>query len=149
MKTVYIDMDDTLCNFQSAYRQHIAENPAIRFPQSQYGFFTALTPLDGAVEAVEWLRQSPGFDPYILSAPSVKNPLCYTEKRVWVEKHFGLKFCDRLILCAHKNLLAGDYLIDDYAKGKGQDRFKGELIHFASERFPDWNAVINYLGTRA
>ncbi len=38
----------------------------------------------------------------------------------------------------------GEYLIDDREKNGAKD-FKGELIRFGSERFPDWNAVTEYL----
>ena len=36
---VYIDMDDVLCNFTETANQDLKLNPAIKFPQSQYGFF--------------------------------------------------------------------------------------------------------------
>jgi len=39
----------------------------------------------------------------------------------------------------------GDYLIDDHASGRGQEDFQGELIHFGSEKFPDWKVILNYL----
>ena len=35
-------------------------------------------------------------------------------------------------------------LIDDREKN-GADRFVGELILFGSEKFPNWNSVVNYL----
>ena len=44
----------------------------------------------------------------------------------------------RLIISQNKHLNIGDYLIDDRtANGVGQ--FRGEYIHFGSEKFPDWN----------
>ena len=63
---------------------------------------------------------------HILSAPSVFNPLCYTEKRLWVENYPGFEFVHKLILATNKGLLEGDYLIDDYIAGRGQENFDGE-----------------------
>ena len=84
---------------------------------------------------------------HILSAPSVFNPLCYTEKRLWVENYPGFEFVHKLILASNKGLLKGDYLIDDYIAGRrGQENFDGELIHFGSNKHPDWLAIMKYLG---
>jgi len=48
-------------------------------------------------------------------------------------------------LATNKGLLKGDYLIDDYVAGRGQENFEGELIHFGSEQYPDWSSVTKYL----
>lgn len=146
MKIVYIDLDDTVCDFKGAYLSALGENPGIQFPQSQYRFFANLQPIEGAIETVRSLIDSDEYDPYILSAPSTRNPLSYSEKREWIEVHFGYDFCDKLILCAHKGLLKGHLLIDDNVKGKGQELFEGELIQFGSDAFPNWAAVRNRLG---
>ena len=53
----------------------------------------------------------------------------------------------RLILSHHKELNHGDYLIDDRLKN-GADKFQGELIHFGSDKFPDWDAVVVYLSEK-
>ncbi len=142
---VYIDMDGVLCDFEGRFNQALATSPAIKYPQSQYGFFAHLNPIEGALAAAEAIMNSPKYTPFILTAPSVKNPLCYTEKRVWVEQHLGMQWVRRLIISPDKSLLKGDYLIDDYAQGRGQDGFEGELIHFGSERFAGWQQVRNYL----
>ncbi len=135
---IYIDMDDTICNFTKGF--NTLKTDKIQFPQSQYGFFTNLEPIDGAIEAVKYLSEY--FDVMILSRPSYLNPLCYTEKRIWVEKYFGLSFCENLILSSRKHLSIGDYLIDDvYHKG-----FQGEQLLFgdSSLGFDNWNKIINY-----
>lgn len=146
---VYIDMDDVLCDFSGAQERALEVNPGIQFPQSQYGFYTDLLPIDGAVESVKYLIKSEKFDPYILTAPSVRNPLSYTEKRVWVEKYFGLEFVERLIICSNKGLLRGDALVDDRLDGRGQEGFTGEVIHFGSPKFPDWNSAMRGLKSMA
>jgi len=146
MKRIYIDMDDVLCDFIGDFNQARLENPEVRFPQGVIGFFENLPPLPGAIDSVNRLREVA--DVYILSAPSVHNAHSYSEKRLWVEQYFGYEFCDRLILSCHKNLLQGDYLIDDYESGKGQEGFEGELVVFGSPQFPDWETVMSYLSPR-
>lgn len=142
---VYIDMDDVLCDFIGEFEKEIALNPGIKFPQSQFGFFVNLPPIKDAIQMVNALISSERYDPYILTAPSEKNPMSYTEKRVWVEKWFGLNFVSKLIISPNKGLLKGEYLIDDNIAGKGLENFDGELIQFGSERYPDWKSVGDYL----
>jgi len=142
-KLLYIDMDDVLCDYTSAYQVIKDEQPEIEFPQSLPGFFENLTPKANA--AVSFIILAGSYDVHILSAPSVYNPLSYTEKRIWVEKHLGFEFTHKLILATNKGLLKGDYLVDDYASGRGQENFEGELLHFGSEQYPDWNSITAYL----
>jgi 5'(3')-deoxyribonucleotidase len=139
-------MDDVLCDFKGAFVRERKREPGIQWPQATYGFFANLLPIDGALEAMFVFKQTDRYDVHILTAPSVQNPLCYTEKRLWVEKHLGFDMVHKLIICPNKSLIIGDYLVDDNVTGKGQDGFKGELIHFGSNRFPDWVSVTKYLG---
>jgi 5'(3')-deoxyribonucleotidase len=144
-RIVYIDMDDTLADFMGAYDKARERNPAMMFPQAEYGFFANLEPLEGAVECVQRLFGSEHLSPYILTAPSTVNPLCYTEKRIWVEKHLGMEMVERLIISPDKSLLKGDYLVDDIPEGKGQVNFEGELLQFGSSLYPDWQSVMAHL----
>lgn len=143
---LYIDMDDVLCNYSAAFQKMKAQQPDIQYPQSIPGFFEQLEPVDHAVQS--FLDLAGQYDIHILSAPSVFNPLCYTEKRLWVEHHLGFEFVHKLILATNKGLLKGDCLIDDYIAGRGQENFDGELIHFGSEKFPDWLAIMAYFESR-
>ncbi len=43
-----------------------------------------------------------------------------------------------------KDLNIGDFLVDDSTKN-GAGEFKGELIQFGTDKFPDWVAVKKYL----
>ena len=142
-KLLYIDMDDVLCDYSGAFELIKDQQPEIEFPQSVPGFFEHLDPMANAIDS--FLNLSDQFDVHILSAPSVFNPLCYTEKRIWVENNLGFDFVHKLILATNKGLLKGDYLIDDYIAGRGQEIFEGELIHFGSSQYPDWTAVVQYL----
>ena len=147
-KVLYVDMDGVLCDFYGAHKKALLKNPHNKYPQSEYGFFTNLEPLPGAIKAMKWLMDSTYFDVYILTAPSVKNPLCYTEKRIWVENWLGDEMVNRLIITPNKGLNKGDYLIDDNLHGRGQNLFKGEVIHFGSEEFPNWDEVLIYLNKK-
>lgn len=141
---IYIDMDGVLCDYPGAFKAAIDQNPNISFPQSQYGFFRNLAPLEGAIEAFHFLNSQSIFDVYILTAPSVKNPLCYTEKSEWVAHHLGSEMLNRLIISPNKGLSKGNYLIDDHETGRGQEHFEGTLIHFGSIQFENWENVISY-----
>lgn len=138
-------MDDVLAGFKTGIYKHLAEYPYTFTPQSKVGFFENLEPIYGAIDAVNQLRRNNIFDVYILTAPSTRNPHSYTEKRLWVEKHFNSDFTDKLIICSNKALLKGDFLVDDSVRGKGQENFDGELINFGSNVFPDWDSVLDYL----
>ena len=147
--SLFFDMDNVLVNFQSGinrldeqtkqkYEGHLDDVP---------GIFALMDPMPGAIEAVQKLRER--YDLYILSTAPWKNPTACNDKLAWVKKHFGGEegdvFYKRLILTHHKDLCHGDYLIDDRPKSNGADKFTGEVIHFGSERFPNWDAVVEYL----
>lgn len=135
-------MDGVLADFHGSFRKwHHPETN--KFPQSNWGFFANLDPIEGGIETVKELMEH--FDVWILTSPSVLNPLCYTEKRIWIEKYFGLEFCNKLIICPDKSLLKGDYLIDD-CLNHGQTRFEGQLLRFGEGRkYKNWISVKKYL----
>jgi 5'-nucleotidase len=139
MKILHLDMDDTLCHFKKAQMAAIAKEPHILYPQSQYGFFSNLEPIEGAIEYMHMLTEF--YNVHILTRPSVMNPLCYTEKRVWVERYLGFEFCEKLIISPNKALIKGDYLVDDVVWAG----FEGKQIVFGSEMFPNWKAVYEHL----
>lgn len=141
---IYVDMDDTLCAYTSTHSQFRQSHPEIPFPQSIPGFFQKLEPIVGAVEALQWLRVQHGVEVFILTAPSVHNPLCYTEKRLWVEEHLGFEWVHQLIISPHKGLFKGDYLIDDCSFGRGQEGFSGKLLQFGKLPLLDWSNVCDY-----
>lgn len=142
---IYIDMDDVMCEFTAAHNQSKFSSPEIEYPQSVPGFFLALKPVKDAIDIVNELREQ--FDVYILTAPSTRNPHCYSEKRIWIEEHFDYAFTKKLILSPNKGLLIGDYLIDDHTSGRGQESFQGRVLHFGSPEYPDWKTVRNYLNS--
>ena len=143
-KVVYVDMDNVLVDFQSgidslsdeergAYKDNIDNVP---------GIFSKMQPLNGAIEGYKKLTEH--FDVYILSTAPWNNPSAWSDKLLWVQKHLGDIAYKRLILSSNKNLNAGDYLIDDRTANGASD-FKGEHIHFLTEKFKNWDDVLNYL----
>lgn len=109
------------------------------------GIFALMDPMPGAIEAVH--RLSENYDIYILSTAPWRNPSAWADKVTWVTKYLDDVFHKRLILSHHKDFVKGDYLIDDRPK-HGAETFEGEWIQFGSERFPNWNAVLDYLLTK-
>jgi 5'(3')-deoxyribonucleotidase len=106
------------------------------------GIFGLMDPMPGAIESFETLASH--YDTYILSTAPWGNPSAWIDKVLWVQKYLGKPAYKRLILSHHKNLNDGHYLIDDRTKN-GVDRFRGEHIHFGTERFPDWKSVVQFL----
>ena len=144
MKTLYIDMDNVLVDFPTGIAR-ITESQRAEY-EGHYdevpGIFSLMDPLEGAIEAFHQL--SAKYDTYILSTAPWENHTAWSDKLIWVKKHLGEPAYKRLILSHHKNLNAGDYLIDDRLKN-GADRFAGEHIHFKTDEFPDWKSVCDYL----
>ena len=112
-QTLYVDMDDVLCDYTGAHAAASTQTPDQKYPQAQMDFYRKLKPLDDAVRGLSILNASDKFDIWVLTRPSYKNPLCYTEKRLWIEDHLGLEWCKKLIISPNKGLLKGQYLIDD------------------------------------
>jgi len=146
-KILYIDMDNVLVDFPSGIAR-ISEADRIAYDgdlDEVPDIFSLMDPMPGALEAFAEL--SGLFDTYILSTSPWENRSAWADKLDWVKKHLGKPAHKRLILSHHKNLNAGDYLIDDRTKN-GADLFTGEHIYFGTNDFPDWSSVLVYLRSR-
>lgn len=144
MKVLYFDMDGVLVDFKSGIDQLTPEEHieyAGRYDEAPH-IFSKMKPLKGAIEAVEVLSRY--FDCYILSTSPWENPTAASDKQNWIKKYFPKIFYKRMILSHRKDLLKGDYLIDDRPDNGAQD-FEGEWIEFGSDKFPNWETVVNYL----
>ena len=133
-------MDNVLVDFPSGisklsqevineYESNLDEVPNI---------FSLMEPLEGAIDSFKILSQR--YDTYILSTAPWENSSAWSDKVKWVQKYLGESAYKRLILTHHKNLNHGDYLIDDRTKN-GAGEFKGELIQFGTDKFPDWKST--------
>jgi 5'(3')-deoxyribonucleotidase len=154
-KTIYIDMDNVLVNFQSGIDRlpiAVQEEYKDRLDEVE-GIFALMDPNPGAIEAFHLLAEE--HDVFILSTAPWKNHSAWSDKVAWVQRHLGKEkgqaAWKRLILSHHKNLNKGHFLIDDRL-ASGADKFKGKLIHFGPQdekerrdgKFPDWDSVIKF-----
>jgi len=150
---VYIDLDNTLVDFMSGVKKCPAEIVA-QYERDENGkniydnipgVFAKMEPMTGAEEAFRFMAEH--FDVYILSTAPWNNPSAWSDKLQWVKSHFGDKKDDpvwkRLILSHHKELLRGDYIIDDSTKN-GVSEFQGQHIQIGSSQFPDWPTIIEW-----
>ena len=146
---VYVDLDNTLVDFMSGVNKCSKEKVA-QFEWDENGkqaydnipgVFALMEPMKGAVDAFHWLAEH--FDTYILSTAPWNNPSAWSDKLEWVKTHLGDSAYKRLILSHHKDLLRGDYLIDDGDRADIQ-QFQGKHIQIGKEPFKDWTAVLGY-----
>lgn len=143
-KILYVDMDNVLVDFRSAFT-HFSPELLCEYEGRQDelpGIFSKMAPMPGAIEAFKILAQS--FETYVLSTAPWNNPSAWSDKLEWVKSYLGQNAYKRLILTHHKHLNKGDYLVDDRRKN-GADKFSGELILFGSSKFPDWSSISSYL----
>ena len=147
-KIVYIDMDNVLVDFETGI-ERVEEAVRCEYEgrlDDVPGIFSLMEPMPGAVDAVHTLSRS--YDIYVLSTAPWRNETALADKLAWIKRYFGESedsvLYKRLILSHHKNLNAGDYLIDDRPQN-GAAMFGGEWLQFGSERFPNWAAVLEYL----
>ncbi len=147
-KIVYIDMDNVIVDFPTGIAK-LDEKTRQQY-KGNYdeveGIFGLMEPMPKAIEAVHQLAEK--YDIYVLSTSPWHNPSAWIDKIKWIHRYFGEDknsvLYKRVILSHHKNLNQGDYLIDDRT-ANGADKFKGEHIHFGTEKFPDWESVLKYL----
>jgi len=156
-KIVYIDMDGVIVNFGWAIQDWFDKHPHLverykEFPDHILGLFRNPPPIEGAIEAINKLAESGKYDLFIATAAPWGNPDSLTDKRYWIENHFGELFHKRLITTHRKDLLLGDYLIDDRLKN-GAGEFSGELLRYGLDwendnkpnEYPTWESILEYL----
>jgi 5'-nucleotidase len=143
-KILYFDMDNVLVDFPSAFSKvdsKLLDEFEGRLDEIP-GIFSLMEPLEGALQAHEILSKK--FDTYLLSTAPWENSTAWADKNEWVKRYLGKSAYKRLILSHNKHLNIGDYLIDDRT-ANGAGKFTGEHIHFGSDKFPNWDSVLEYL----
>lgn len=151
-KIVYIDMDGVVADFDHEIKKvhptifehhngHYRGQVIDEIVEADVNLFQRLQPIEGAIESVTELQKN--YEVYFLSTPMWNVPHSFTDKRLWIEQHFGKLAKKRLILTHRKDLNIGDFLIDDRLKN-GAAEFKGMHIHFGTKEFPNWKAVMEY-----
>jgi hypothetical protein len=144
MKTIYIDLDNVVVDFTSAFSK-IEEKYLLDYKENLDDIphiFSLMEPLPKAIESVEFLAEY--FKIYFLSTAPWNNPTAWSDKVRWIKQYFPEIGYKKLILSHHKNLLQGNYLIDDRL-ANGASKFKGEHIHFGSEKLKNWSSVLLHL----
>lgn len=144
-KRVFVDMDNVLVDFESGLAQ-VSEEEKKEYEgrlDEIPGLFGLMKPIPGSIEAMHELQKQ--YDLFILSTAPWKNPSAWSDKVTWVTKYLDDVFHKRMVITHRKDLCQGDYLIDDRGKN-GTSEFAGEWIKFGSEKFPDWDSVLRYLG---
>lgn len=156
-KIVYIDMDGVLVDLNSHIKKWFENHPHLeeRYknnPDHIPGIFRNPPPIEGAIEAVKKLAESGKYELFIATAAPWGNPDSLTDKRYWIENHFGNILHKRLITTHRKDLLMGDYLIDDRLKNGAGD-FSGKLLRYGVDwendnkpnEYPTWESILEYL----
>ena len=115
-------MDNVLVDFQSGLEKIDEETKSLYRAKGAGdkdrldeipGLFGKMDPMPGAIEAVHKLAEV--YDVFILSTAPWKNPSAWSDKVTWVTKYFDDVFHKRMIITHRKDLVEGDYLIDDRA----------------------------------
>jgi 5'(3')-deoxyribonucleotidase len=156
-KIIYIDMDGVLVDFNQALVDWFDKHPHLKErykdnPDHIQGIFRNPKPIDGAIEAVKKLHESGKYELFIATSAPWGNPMSLSDKRFWIEDYFGDIFHKRLFTTHRKDLLVGDYLIDDRLKN-GAGEFSGELLRFGYDwendflpnEYPSWDDILERL----
>jgi 5'(3')-deoxyribonucleotidase len=137
---VHIDMDGTIVDFLGFFEAHPEERPEGDL-DGHPSVFERAEPLPGAIEAV--LELDRHFEVHILTKSPWGNDLAPSQKLAWIKRHFEAHashhpdgrgrhvFYKRVTISHNKQLLKGDYLIDDRAEQYPD--FEGKLIHIGGK----------------
>jgi len=134
---IFIDLDGVLADFGMAAALHPDRNNKGFRPDLQLNF-ADFNPIPGSIDAVQALLDA-GHEVLIASTAPWDHPDAWTQKRMWVGKHFP-QLKKKLILTHRKDLLMGDILIDDNLWNGAKD-FNGTHIHFGQNGM-DWKYVV-------
>jgi len=153
---VWIDMDGVLVDFVKQVEIVTNRSPHLKVEyEGRYdhipGIFRNPPPIEGAIEVINKLVESGKYELYIATAAPWGNPSSAMDKRYWIEEHFGDLFRKKMVVTHLKNMLRGDYLIDDRT-ANGAGKFEGELLQFGLNyetgtwnEYPTWESILKKL----
>ena len=150
-------MDGVLVDLQKAFDKFFELHPYLKErykdnPDHIQGIFRNPPPMKGAIDAIKKLEESGKYELFIATSAPWGNAGSAMDKRFWIEEHFGNLFHKKMFVTHRKDLLMGDYLIDDRVKN-GAGEFSGELLRFGyywennnkPNPFPTWESILDYL----
>jgi 5'(3')-deoxyribonucleotidase len=148
-KIIWIDLDGVVADFVKRLNEYKERYPELMAEcvgeeDRICGIFSDLPPIYGAVDAIHKLYESGKYELKIATSVPWNNPSAYLDKILFLEKYFGDMFNRKVTATHEKNMLHGDYLIDDRTKN-GAGEFNGEHIHFGTAEFPTWVEVLEKL----
>lgn len=144
---VFVDMDGVLVNFEKAIADyHATATPYLselyrNDPDLIPGIFRDAEPIPGAIEAMRLLSSTGIYDLCIATTSPWDIPYAAADKMFWIQKYLGKEFYKSMMITHRKDLLNGEYLIDDRT-ANGADGFQGMFIHFGTSQYPDWETVL-------
>jgi len=139
-KIVYIDMDGVLADFAKGVGREFSGKPKEMYKKD---FYLNLPVMQGAREAINALLLQDDLDLYIASKPTTRNTWSVKEKYDWIKLFFP-ELTKKIFLTCNKNLLKGDYLVDDHPEK--WENFQGEVLSFDSkDPLRSWTTIVNRL----
>ncbi len=108
------------------YPAHV--QPEVEQVIQRSGFYAALPPMPGAIEAVQHFTIE-GYSLWICSSLPSGNNQAAADKLTWIRHHLGASMLKRVIFTADKTLIQAHLLIDDCPNVQGI-------------RKPDWQQVL-------
>lgn len=112
------------------------------------GFFRHLPPMEGSIEGIRQLNER--YDIVFLTASS---QYAYNDKFHWIEEHLPFVTKPNLILTHRKDLVLGEYLVDDAPHNLLSSPAKTKIIFDAPwnrnltcfKRVKNWGELVQFL----
>jgi hypothetical protein len=143
---VYVSIDGIIAEIEQKIMSQVYKCLQVEPTKNDISVYDIVPPVSGGLEAVYSLLKMPQFEVYLISTPYWPDDVAWADRKFWAERLFNSQDIEnRLILCHEKQLLAGDYLIDD-SWMNGSVKFMGQWIAIGVDpNFPTWDAVLLHL----